>query len=299
MTDVRPETAIGRFLRAAIGLFMVLFASPVLFSEVGSEFPSGETIEVPSLTLTNEQFLRGDTTNGVPVALAGELRFPNGSVDLPVVVLLHGSDGALSTPVFHWGQFLNTLGVATLRLDSFGRRGIGEVGADQSQLSVFAQIYDAYRAVDALAVHPRIDPSRIAVMGFSRGGVAALYTSMRPFQDLYGPRGTHIAAHLPFYPSCNFQLAGEPEIADAPIREFHGAADDWTLAAPCRDYIARLQAAGKDASMAEYPEAFHAFDAPGSPPALLLQDAQNMGKCQRREEDGKINNRDRQTLHLP
>lgn len=280
----------GRFLTAAISLLiMMLFASAVLAEGAKPKFPPDERINVPSLTLTNEQFLRGDTANGVAVTLTGNLRFPNWEERLPAVVLLHGSGGAVSRRASNWGKFLNKMGIATLRLDSFGKRGIGQVGGDQSQLSVFAQIYDAYRAVDALATHPRIDPSRIAVMGFSRGGIAALYTSMSRFQDLYGPARARIAAHLPFYPTCNIQLVGELEIADAPIREFYGAADDLTLAAPCRDYIARLRATGKDVSMTEYPGAFHAFDDPG-PPSLTLHDVQNMAKCQRREEDGKIIN---------
>lgn len=45
---------------------------------------------------------------------------------------------------------------------------------DQSQLSLFAQIYDSYLLVDALAAHPRIDPSHIA--GLLARGFAALYT---------------------------------------------------------------------------------------------------------------------------
>ena len=207
----------GRFLAAATGLLMMmLFVSAALAEEVKPKFPPEERINVPSLTLTNEQFLSGDTANGVPVTLTGNLRFPNWQERLPAVVLLHGSDGASSSPVFHWGQFLNKMGITTLRLDSFSGRGIGQVSGNQSQLSMFAQVYDAYRAVDALATHPRIDSSRIAVMGFSRGGGAALYSSMRRFQDLYGPRKTHIAAHLPFYPFCNVQLVGELDIADVP-----------------------------------------------------------------------------------
>ena len=281
----------GRFFSIATVVFIVMqFTSPVLAEDATPKVPPDERINVPSLTLTNEQFLGGDTANGVPVSLTGHLRFPNWQERLPAVVLLHGSDGASSSPVFHWGQFLNKMGIATLRLDSFSGRGIGEVSQNQAQLSLFAQVYDAYRAVDALVAHQRIDPSRIAVMGFSRGGGAALYSSMRRFQDLYGPKGTHIAAHLPFYPFCNVRLIGELDIAGAPLREFFGAADDWNLAAPCRDYISRFRATGKDVSMREYPGAFHAFDDPFNRPGQALPNVQNMAKCQRHEADGKILN---------
>ena len=279
----------GRFLSAAISLF-VMFTSPAIAEDAKPKFPPDERINVPSLTLTNEQFLGGDTANGVPVTLTGDLRFPNWQERLPSVVLLHGSDGASSSPSFHWGQFLNKMGIATLRLDSFGGRSIGQVSENQAQLGMFAQVYDAYRAVDALATHPRMDRSRIAVMGFSRGGGAALYSSMKRFQDLYGPKKAHIAAHLPFYPFCNVPLIGELDIADAPLRGFFGAADDWNLVAPCREYIARLRATGKDVRMTEYPGAFHAFDDPNNRPGQAEPSVQNMSKCQRREADGKIIN---------
>ena len=120
--------------------------------------------------------------------------------------------------------------------------------------------------------------------GFSRGGSAALYTSMRHFQDLYGSTGTRIAAHLAFYPACNIEFVEELDIADAPIREFHGAADNWTLAAPCRDYIARRKSAGKDAALTEYPGASHAVDAPDTPPGYVV-DGDRSRDCQRREEE--------------
>jgi dienelactone hydrolase len=281
----------GRSLITVIGLLIVALLA-VLVGAAGPKFPPDETMDVSSLTLTSEQFLRGDTANGIPVTLKGKLRFPNWDPRLPAIVLLHGSEGFLSSPAYRWGEFFNKMGIATLRLDSFGGRRIEQIAMDQSQLSPFAQIYDSYRAVDVLAAHPRIDPSRIAVMGFSRGGFAALYASMRRFQDLYGPTKARIAAHLPFYPVCSIQLIGELDIADAPIREFHGAADDWNLAAPCRDYVTRLRATGKNVDIAEYPGALHAFDDPDSPPRLVLPTAQNMAKCRRREENGKIINID-------
>jgi dienelactone hydrolase len=281
----------GRFLTlAAILLFVTPFASPVAVKAGQQDFLHDEKVKVQSLTLTTEQFLGGNTTNGVPVTLTGELRSPNWSERLPVVVLLHGSDGIASQSTIAWRSFLNDMGIATFRLDSFHARGFYNVENDQSRLSLFAQIYDAYRAVDVIAANPRIDPSRIAVMGFSRGGFAALYASMTRFYSLYGPATAKITAYLPFYPLCSIQLVGELDVVAAPIREFHGAADDWTPAAPCRDFFARLRAAGKDAEMIEYQGAQHAFDNPDAQPTTVQRKAQTSRNCRRREQNGQIIN---------
>ena len=282
----------ARFIGAALTLFFAtLFSSHGHAGETRPKFPPDETLTVPSLTLTDGQFLQGNTANGVAVTLTGQLRFPSWKEHLPAVILLHGSNGAAnSTPAVRWAEFLNRMGIATFRLDSFGGRGIDQVETDQSRLSSFVQFYDTYRAVDVLAAHPRIDPSRIAVMGFSRGGSAALYTSMRRFQARHGPTKARIAAHLSFYPACNIHFVDELDIADAPVREFHGAADDTTLAATCLAYIKRLDAAGKDAVMTEYPGSHHGFDNPDARSVSVIQNAQSFRNCQRREEAGKILN---------
>jgi dienelactone hydrolase len=92
---------------------------------------------------------------------------------LPAVILLHGS-GGISGYVTDWEMDLNSMGVATFVIDCFKGRGIVNTNNDQSQLGRLSMIVDAYRALDVLAKHPRIDPNRIAIMGFSRGGQAAL-----------------------------------------------------------------------------------------------------------------------------
>ncbi|WP_457301808.1 dienelactone hydrolase family protein [Phyllobacterium sp. P5_D12] len=268
-------------------LSIALFAVSGNAEETRPKFPPDEKLNVPSLTLTDEQFLKGDTAGGVPVTLTGELRFPNWDEKLPAVVILHGNSGPVSSIGARWAALLNKMGIATFRLDSFGGRGVVNLMTDQTRLSFVTRFYDTYRAVDVLAAHPRIDPSRIAVLGYSSGGTTALYTSLRRFQNAHGPTKTRIAAHLAFYGACNIQFIDELDVADAPIREFHGSADDQTLAAPCRHYIARLNAAGKDAVMTEYPGAYHGFDEPKSVPNSMAQTSRN---CQRREEDGKILN---------
>jgi len=51
-----------------------------------------EIYAIPTLTLSDQQFLTGDT-NGKPATVAGEFRIAQGSGRLPVVVLMHGSSG--------------------------------------------------------------------------------------------------------------------------------------------------------------------------------------------------------------
>src|SRR5439155_19970254 len=48
---------------------------------------------IPSLTLSDQQFLTGDTNGAQPVTVAGELRIAQGIGRLPAVVLMHGSGG--------------------------------------------------------------------------------------------------------------------------------------------------------------------------------------------------------------
>src|SRR5215467_11765752 len=108
-----------------------------------------EVIPIPTMTLDGSQFLRGEKT-GKPVTIAGELRLPTATGKLPAVVLVHGS-GGLSGGAERWTEELLSIGVAVFLLDSFSGRGIVNTVADQTQLSSFAMLYDAYRALGVLA----------------------------------------------------------------------------------------------------------------------------------------------------
>jgi dienelactone hydrolase len=248
-----------------------------------------ETLTVPSLTLTNEQFLAGNASDGAPVILTGQLRLPRAEPPYPVVVLMHGSGGPDSGPVARWEWALRPLGIATFSLDSFTARGVSDHASDPSQLGTLTRIYDAYRAVDVLVAHPAIDPQRIVLMGFSMGGIATLYGAMTRFQRSFGPERGRVAAHVAFYPLCNYEFVGELDVADVPIREFHGGADDYTLPGPCRDYIDRLAAAGHDAAMTEYPGVLHQFDGRDDG-GWVDPTAPTSRNCHRVERDGILVN---------
>jgi predicted peptidase len=102
-------------------------------------------------------------------------------------------------------------------------------------------IIDIYKGSAVLATHPRIDRDRIAVMGFSRGAHAALYSSMLRFQKMYAPEGVSLSAYVTFYTPCNTRYIDDEIVSEKPIRLFHGTADDYNPVAPCRSYVERLR----------------------------------------------------------
>jgi dienelactone hydrolase len=276
------------------GTLVVIGVTAILaFFSVGSSFAGNsyvarmEIITFQSTTLTDQEILSGKK-EGKPVTLAGELRLPpSASTRLPAVILLHGS-GGISGYVTDWEQDLNAMGVATFVIDCFKGRGIVDTNNDQSQLGRLSMIVDAYRALDVLAKHPRIDPNRIALMGFSRGGQAALYSSMMRFQRLYDPSNVQFVAYIVFYPDCGTTYKSDDEIAARPIRIFHGAADDQNLVATCRAYVERLTVKGKDVQLTEYPDAAHVFDWQALKKPVKKVNAQTVRHCELAEAENGV-----------
>jgi dienelactone hydrolase len=240
---------------------------------------------VPTLTLSDQDFLTGQQKNGTSVTIAGALRIPRlGSDRLPAVILVHGS-GGVGGNVDRWSQELNGVGLATFTIDSFTARGLQTTSANQALLGRLNMIFDSYRALAALSTHSRIDPAKIVLMGFSRGGQATLYASLNRFQRMHGPEGATFAAYLPFYAPCFTTYIDDADVSDKPIRLFHGTADDYVPVAPCRGYVERLRKAGKDVTLTEFPDAHHAFDNPVlKEGAELAPQAQTTRRCTLSEE---------------
>ena len=260
MAAGRPVSRLGLCLALVIAL------------DVGSVVRGREAARVElhvleTMTLTDEEFLTGGR-NGTPARISAELRLPRADslprTDAdrqPAMVLMHGS-GGIQANEDHWARELNEIGVATLTVDSFTGRGILYTAADQSQLGNLANIIDAYRALELLAKSPFIARDRIGIMGFSRGGRAALYASLKRFQRLHGPSGLEFATYIPFYSACYTKYVDDEVVNDKPIRLFHGSADDYAPVARCRAYVERLRRAGKNVELTEYADAHHSFDNP-------------------------------------
>jgi dienelactone hydrolase len=256
-----------------------------------SELPARvELHAVPTLWITDQQFLTGDD-KGRAVTITAQLRIAQGTGKLPLVVLMHGS-GGIGPNVPFWERELNGQGISTLTLDGMSGRGLQGVGTNQAILGRLNFILDIYRSLEVVAKHPRVDPARIAVMGFSRGGQAALYASVERFQKLWNKSGVEIAAYIPFYPDCATTYEGDTDLGAKPIRIFHGTPDNYNPVASCKAFIVRLKSANRNVELTEFPNAPHGFDNPigGVPPAPAI-DNQTVRDCTIKEAGpGKLVN---------
>jgi dienelactone hydrolase len=275
-------TVIKQLATAAIALTAMVVSAKAQVTRL-------EVYPVSSVTIKDSDFLAG-RKDGQPVTIAGELRIPTPGADkLPAVILLHGSGGigGEGGMVEEWSTEFNRLGIATFALDSFAARGIVSTVIDQTQLARLNMVADAYRALDLLAKHSRIDSSRVAVMGFSRGGQSALYSAMnRLYGTPLGPANNlRFAAHLAFYPDCTTTYNADTDVSDEPIRILHGSADDYNSVVPCRAYVERLAKAHKDVKLIEYAGAYHVFDAPAFRTPVILKGATTTRHCQLAEGD--------------
>ena len=269
-----------------IGAAIALVAPPPAFSQDQIEIVNFQSLTFPG-SLYAPPFMAAPQ-EATPATIFGVLRLPEGTGRVPAVVVTHGCSGITGAETY-WAGSLPQLGIATFVVNSFAGRGFSRVCSGPHTISTASILTDVYRARDLLAAHPRIDLTRIALMGFSFGGRAALWASHPRFQQRYGPGPSRFAAHLVFYPTtCHIRLADEDRVGDAPIRIFHGAADDATSIGPCKEYVARLRNAGKDVALFEYAGAKHWFDNADLANRQTATGLANFGNCTFMERDDRI-----------
>lgn len=250
--------------------FLLLGTSSPLLAEPVSSLADGRTgrVEFRSATPNGPTELVRRTYPAAGSDVVGTLALPPATDGrMPAMVIAHGSGGILAGREDAWAARLNALGIATFVVDSFAPRGLQSTSRDQSRLSTMANLADALAALRLLATHPRIDPTRIGVMGFSRGGQVALYSALEPLRQGMVDGDLRFAAHVALYPSCSIPYRAE-RLSRAPILMLLGGADDYTPAAACRDYAAWFAAKGVPIQVIAYEGAYHDFDIP-DPPRFL------------------------------
>jgi dienelactone hydrolase len=238
----------------------VLRLSALVVCMAGGVAEAQIKIEIPSYDLPAYTDLYGGPKDSLKrVTLSGMLSFPAAqSEKFPAVIIMHGSAG-VSEHEASIAKQLNSLGIATLVVDWFGGRHVGNSSADQSKVSFPSTAVDLLMAYKALAANPKIDSNRIGAVGFSRGGTAEVMANSTTLADRWLGPGQSFAAFALYYAGCNrYQKPVKP--MKAAILVLSGALDDLTPSAACEAYAADLKSAGVPVEVHIYPKSAHDFD---------------------------------------
>jgi dienelactone hydrolase len=208
---------------------------------------------------------------GAPKAV---LYRPLGPGPHPVVVGLHGCEGLLDSSgeialrFADWGERLSGVGVASLFVDSFSPRGLGPQCSvrERKVRSARERVADTYLARRWLQSQSWTIKSRVSIIGWSNGGIAALWSVLPRAIRRDGMLDFRSA--LAFYPGCR-RLANVSWRTRIPTLILIGGADDWTPAWACEQMVAGARGRSAQASIVVYPGAYHEFDRPDYPVRVL------------------------------
>jgi len=212
---------------------------------------------------------------GKAITVSGQLFLPAGADKVPALLIHHGSGGVSDGRELRYAREIVKMGVATLVIDSFKPRGITSTVRDQSTVTSNDMLADEFAALKALAGHARIDGTRVGVVGFSKGGTAALLAAHEGRAARALPGGPRFALHVPVYPSCITQHY-KPKSTGAPIYFLLGGADTSVSHSVCEEYAAALRAEGARVEVTVYPGAQHGFD---SAQAYNVPQGENYSRC--------------------
>jgi len=180
---------------------------------------------------------------------------------LPAVIMLHGSGGVLAAREMTYGRQFASMGVAALAVDVFAaRRELGYGFIDRLlNITESMMIADAYLGLRWLTEkYPEIDPARVALVGFSYGAMATMYSmNARVARQLGG--GLKFAAHAAFYGPCIARFS-DPRTTGAPLLILYGTADTLIDRARCEEYAADMRKGGSTVEIVAYEGAPHQWD---------------------------------------
>ncbi len=185
----------------------------------------------------------------------------------PAVIALHGCGGlygrdgrTLKTRYREYVDRLHRAGYHVLLPDSFGSRGSGPICRERNSartIKVDTRRGDVGAAVQWLAARADVDRTRIALLGWSNGGSAALAAADAALPDSAPP----VAGVVVFYPGCG-ALLKQPVAFHEPLLMLLGEKDDWTPADRCLQLADRIRAAQPqaDVTVKVYADSYHDFD---------------------------------------
>lgn len=194
----------------------------------------------------------------------------------PCVLIAHAWDGQ-NAIMRSMAEGCAEQGYVGFALDVYGKGVRGEVTGDNSHLmGPFIEDRALLRrrmlaGLEAAKRHPRVDPTRIAVVGYCFGGLCALDLARSAPEGLTGAVSIHGVLHPPSLPP---SFGAQPPIT-ASVLLLHGWEDPTARPDAVLAIARELTDAGADWQLQAYGHSMHAFTFEGAnnPQAGILYNA--------------------------
>lgn len=251
--------------------------------------PEPQTVKLTSPAFLSPTWLYAGKYEETDV-IDGFLHLPEGYEEgkqYPAIVLSHGSGGYGEQSKW-WTRELNRRGLVVLALDSFTGRGVQNTVMNQFLVTMEQTIADAFMALNYLSKHPAVDAKRIGVMGWSKGGIVSLYTTMETLNQQLAEGGNRFAYHIPFYPYCGY-YPQDMRTTGAPIQIQVGEKDSYTDPVHCERFVERLRGIGvTNVEYLSFKDVGHGWDDPrvaAMRPQFIRLRVQSPGLCYFEQRD--------------
>ena len=238
---MKPRVRWYQALLPCLGMVILFYAYPAYAVDITK---CSMVAEGPAQIIS----FGAEQNDGRPVTLQGILTLPSGPGPYPAIVMLSGG-GGLSTPYCYrfWVDRFASWGYAILIVA--GTTAHDVAGKNLLDYSFLDQANYAHGALSALATISKVDVTRIAVWGFSRGAIAAIEVASGRRQDVRKFRAVIAAA--PVCPATEIR-------PHTPLLVMIGNEDAIHSASSCVAYASKLKEA-KGFEFQLLPGAKHVF----------------------------------------
>jgi len=253
------------FVGRSLAAFALLAASFLLATRPAATLPPpGPYNGEPVTFASSSPFVLAAAGSDAPSHEAEGRLFlpPEADGPAPAVILLHGAGGVSYARELTYARQFAARGWAALVVDAFGSRVEPGTGFTERLLEVTEAMFlaDAYAGLRFLQEHPQVDGDRVALIGFSYGGMAATYALHAQVRTIYAGEDERFRAHVAYYAPCIARFE-RVETTGAPFLMLYGTGDAIIDPAQCAAVADDLEEGGSRVRVEVYEGAAHRWDA--------------------------------------
>jgi len=254
----------------------------------------GERIEIKSISpISAEQVLE---KKGREDKITGYLTIPaNVKGKAPAVIIKHCGAGVKEWKDLKYAKALNKWGYATFVVDSWELRKLDGLSRVTSGKDKIIPLVDIYSALKVLSSDPRIDPDRIAVLGWANASNAILASQISKVRQIYGGENKFAAA-IAIQPINTEPWWVSKDVEKTPTLILCGEKDVFAPCDACFKYKELMKKAGENINIISYPSAVHQWDLDFISPRIFPEFFDTRGCYALFNVDNKSNELDGRTV---